>query len=233
MRRTRQTDTFESVEHACYKCGAVVQEGMAFCPNCNAPQIRVNMPEQSSPSFEPGTPGEMQPPAQPVYLSPTPPLSPTAIDWTAGWPAVITAGILSGICFFLPLNIVWVVGGGVLAVWIYSRRKPGYMQIASGTGAKLGAVTGLIGYALFALVVGIGFAFASDKIWAQLALAMKERAGATPEASVQQVLQLMNSSEGRTFIATFVMIFAFVLFLLLAALGGLVGAALVKRNPNR
>lgn len=210
----------------------MMQEGTAFCPNCSAPQIRVAAPESVSPSFEPGTPGEMQPPAQPVSLNSRPPLSPTAIDWSAGGPSVLIAGILSGFCFFLPLNIVWVVGGGALAVWLYNRRRPPYMQIAPGTGAKIGAVTGVVGYALFAIVAALGFIFASDKIWSQLTIAMKERAGPNPDANVQQMFDLMKTAEGKAFIAVFVMVFAFALFLGLATLGGAIGTALVRRNQR-
>jgi hypothetical protein len=219
------------VEHACYKCGALVQEGRAFCPNCNAPQIRVASPENVTPSFEPGTPGEMQPPAQPVTLGSST-LSPTAIDWSAGGPAVLIAGLLSGFCFFLPLNIAWVVGGGALAVWIYHRRRPTYMQVSSGTGAKLGAVTGVIGYALFAVVAVLGFIFASDKIWSELITQMKARAGANPDANLRQMFELLNTAEGKAFVATFVMIFAFALFVGLSTLGGTIGAALIRRNQR-
>jgi hypothetical protein len=190
------------------------------------------MPDPGSPSFEPGTPGEMQPPAQPVSLSSGPLLSPTAIDWSAGGPSVLIAGLISGFCFFLPLNVLWVIGGGALAVWLYNRRRPPYMQVATGTGAKLGAVTGAVGYALFAIIAALGFVFASDKIWSQLTIAMKERAGPNPDANVQQMFELMKSAEGKAFIAIFVMLFAFALFLGLATLGGAIGAALVRRDQH-
>src|SRR4051812_6851768 len=210
----------------------MVQEGTAFCANCNAPQIRVSMPETESPSFEPGTPGEMQPPAQPVSLSARPPSSPTAIDWSAGGSAVLIAGVMSGFCFFLPLNLLWIVGGGLLAVWLYNRRRPPYMQISSGTGAKLGAVTGVVGYVLFAIVAILGFVFASERLWAELPTAMRERAGPNPEANVQQLFEMMKTAEGKAFIAVFVMVFAFALFLGLATLGGAIGAALVRRDQH-
>ena len=174
----------------------------------------------------------MQPPAQPVTLGPTHPLSPTAIDWRAGGPAVLIAGVLSGFCFFLPLNLVWVVGGGALAVWLYNRRRPAYMQVSSGTGAKLGAVAGVVGYALFAIVALLGFVFASDRIWSELIAQMKERAGPNPEANVQQMFDMLKTGEGKVFVATFVMLFAFALFLGLAALGGTIGAALVRRDQR-
>lgn len=220
------------MDNTCYKCGAQVQEGTPFCPNCNAPQIRVAVPESESPSFEPGTPAEMQPPAQPVSLRSDGPLSPTAIDWSAGGKPVIIAGIVSGLCFFLPLNLLWVVLGGALAVYLYNRRRPPYMQVSTGTGAKLGAVTGVVGYAIFAVVTLLGFVFASDKIWAELETAMHQKAGPNPDANVQQVFEIMKTAEGKAAIAVFVMAFAFALFLALATIGGVVGASLVRRDQH-
>ncbi len=203
---------------------------MAFCPSCNAPQIRVAVPEvATSPSFEPGTPAEMQPPAQPVPLS-VPPPSPTSIEWTAGRPAVLTAGILSGFCFFLPLNLVWIVGGGLLAVWLYSRRRSPYMQIDTGTGAKLGAVTGVVAYAIFSCVALLAFTFASDKLWGQLTSAMKERAGPNPEANVQQMFDIMNTAQGKAMIAVIVMVMMFGMFLVLGTVGGALGAVFARRH---
>lgn len=190
------------------------------------------MPETESPSFEPGTPGEMQPPAQPVSLASREPLSPTAIDWSVGGKPVIIAGIVSGICFFLPLNLIWVVLGGVLAVYLYNRRRPPYMQISAGTGAKLGAVTGVIGYVLFALVMVLIFAFASDKLWSELDQALRQKAGPNPDASVQQLFEIIKTAEGKAAIAVFVMAFAFALFLGLATIGGAIGASLVRRDQR-
>jgi hypothetical protein len=190
------------------------------------------MPETDSPSFEPGTPGEMQPPAQPVSLSPRPLLSPSEIDWSAGGAAVLLAGILSGIGFFLPLGLIWVVVGGGLAVWLYNRRRPPYTQITSGTGAKLGAVTGVVGYLLFAIVAVLGLTFASERIWSELTIAMKERVGPNPDASVQQMFETMKTAEGKAILAVFVMAFIFAIFLLLGTLGGTIGAAVVRRDQH-
>jgi hypothetical protein len=210
----------------------VVQEGTAFCANCNAPQIRVAMPETDSPSFEPGTPGEMQPPAQPVSLSSHPPLSPTAIDWRTGGMAVLTGGLLGGAAFFLPLNLFWIVIGGAVAVWLYNRRRPPYMQVSSGTGAKLGAVSGVVGYLLFAIEAMLYLAIESEKVWAELSAQLKIKAGANPEANVQQMLEVMKTPQGKAMLAVFLMVVFFAVYLTLATIGGAIGAAVVKRDQH-
>jgi hypothetical protein len=173
----------------------------------------------------------MQPPAQPVSLE-SRTLSPTEIDWSAAWAAVLVAGVIGGFCFFLPLNFVWIVASGALAVYLYSRRRPPYMQISSGTGAKLGAVSGVVGYLLFAIVAVLGLSFAGDRVWSELTNEMQRQAGANPNANLQQMFEIMKTPEGKAVIAVFVMIFAFAFFLLLSTLGGAIGASLVQRNKR-
>ena len=145
---------------------------------------------------------------------------------------MLIAGILSAIFCFLPLNMLWLLPGGALAVWLYNRRRPPYMRVTPATGAKLGAVTGVVGYAIFAIIAVLGFVFASDQIWSQLTIAMHERAGPNPDANVQQVFEFMKTAQGRSFIAVFLMIFLFAFFLVLATLGGAIGAALVRRDQQ-
>jgi hypothetical protein len=35
------------MEQPCYKCGQPVEQGVAFCPHCSAPQIRVVIAEEA------------------------------------------------------------------------------------------------------------------------------------------------------------------------------------------
>lgn len=61
------------MEHACSQCGTVVEDGSPFCPNCHAPQIKVPVRPPTAPVSEPltpGTPEDVQPPAEPVLLEP-------------------------------------------------------------------------------------------------------------------------------------------------------------------
>jgi len=190
------------------------------------------MPETASPSFEPGTPGETQPPAQPVSLSSQAPLSPTAIDWHAGGGPVVIGGLLGGIGFFLPFSLIWIVLGGLVAVWLYNRRRPPYMQVSSGTGAKLGAVASVVGYTLFAVVAVVGLTFYSDKLWSEFTVELRKKVGPNPEANVQQMFEVMKTAEGKAILAVFVMAFIFAIFLGLGTIGGAIGAAVVKRDQH-
>jgi hypothetical protein len=177
----------------------------------------------------------MQPPAQPVSLTSAEPLSPTAIDWSAGFKPVIIAGILMCCAFFLPIgtiNVIWIVLGGGLSVYLYNRRRPPYMQISTGTGAKLGAMTGLLGYALTAILTVIGFVIDGDKLWAQLDQQLRHQAGPSPDANMQQVFEIMKTAEGKATLAVLMLIFAFALFLGLATLGGAIASSMVRRDQH-
>jgi len=59
------------MEHSCNQCGTTVESGSPFCPNCHAPQIKVPVRPPTAPVTErltPGTPDDVQPPAEPVLL---------------------------------------------------------------------------------------------------------------------------------------------------------------------
>src|ERR1700757_2928378 len=108
------------MEHACYKCAAAVEDGVPFCPQCRAPQIRVARSEATSappplppeaeaatPPPSPSTTGEMQPPAQPT---PVPRagflLTPHAIEWSKAVPGAILGSILGVVLVALLSGLV-------------------------------------------------------------------------------------------------------------------------------
>jgi len=174
----------------------------------------------------------MQPPAQPVPLRASVITSPTSIDWSAGWPAVLIAALVSTVGSIVPLGLLWVIGCGALAVLLYKRRRPGYMRIGTSTGAKLGAVTGVFGCPLAILVEVAKIKLSNIDFWGQLTQALKQQAGPNPDANVQQMFEIIKTPEGKAMIACFIMIFAFALFLALSTLGGAIGAAFVGRDQH-
>jgi hypothetical protein len=231
------------VDNACYKCGSPVQPGTAFCPNCGAPQIRVTVPDAApveSPVFVPGTPAEMQPPAQPVQLGAQPlrDFDVTGIQWRrALWPIVV-GGVVIGAGTMLPLGPLWIVaailGGGAIAVGVYHRRHLSVTPITSNMGAKLGAAAGLAGYLLFASFALLSFVFSGDELRAEVLKRVQEmQTQATDPKSAEMLhefFQKATTPEGMALLFTVALAVFFFLFLGFGSLGGMLGATLTRRH---
>ncbi len=149
----------------CPNCQQLLDENARFCPICGAPVSDVkslDAPIQVSegqlpPPLIPDPPGQAQSPTGfPDQLSPlTPP--------TAGLtrPALL-AGIIMGVTSALPyLNCccwLWVVGAGVLAVYLL--RLETTAEISASMGAKLGFLTGILG-AIFWQILDLPISYIS------------------------------------------------------------------------
>src|SRR5213083_2426010 len=94
------------MEHSCYQCGASVDEGITFCPQCNAPQIRVTVGDAITilaidPDLEVRTPGSH---ANRPQIS--------ALQWSYALPAAALAGLISAVMMMIPVGAF---GLGMLA----------------------------------------------------------------------------------------------------------------------
>lgn len=212
----------------------MIEDGTPFCPHCGAPQIRVQVPEGAqpadSPAFIPGTPAEMQPPAQPVSLSGISlPQQSSGFHWGEAFPSIAIAGVVTGLASFLPFGVLWTIAGGFFAVFLYRRKHFGW-PLTSGTGAKLGAVTGLIGYAIFSIVAAIDFTRPNSTLRQMLTQALQEAASRNSDPAVQDMYHKMSTPEGMAIMVVAMMIVLFAFFLGLGAAGGALGASLTRRN---
>jgi hypothetical protein len=219
------------VEHPCYRCGASIEDGTPFCPRCNAPQIRVDMPEgAASPPLPPGTPGQLQPPAQPVPLAPV--AEPGRVQWRDGFPAAVAAGVLIAIAWAFPWAsfLLWGFAGGVLAVLLYQRRHAA--TITPGMGARLGVVAGLLGFLAFAIIASLELLATRGAVIRAMWSQIMKQAEQNPNPAVQEMLQRFNSPEGMAMVFTFAMIFVLGFFLVFSSIGGAIGARLFGRREK-
>jgi len=218
------------VEQACYKCGAIITEGIAFCPKCNAPQIRVSGPE---PELEASvSPVGTEPMQQHLVHS----RANTAIDWSQGLPAAALGGLMASILIAIPLGASFGLGmlaAGFLAVVFYRRRVPA-ANLRPGKGARLGAVSGALGFGIFAIVTSIQMIIfhSGDQLRAQLLEALQQSASRTSDPQAQQVLDYFRTPPGLVLIMIMGLIFMFFAFVLFSALGGALGAALLRRRDG-
>lgn len=221
------------MDHPCHRCGATLEEGVPFCSQCGAPQIRVTPPASAdltpaTPPLPPGTPYEIQPPAQPVSLGP---VQAQPIDWSQALPAAALAGSLIAIGTLIPIVSVgcclWMLLGGALSVVFYRRRKAG-MVVTRGMGARLGLVTGLLGFFIYAFLEAIRIAVfrLGDTMRSAMRQAIERSAAQSPDPRAQEILQWMLSPAGLAVILTIFIVMFFLAFLVFSAAGGALGAAL-------
>lgn len=221
------------MEHSCHQCGAAVEEGTAFCPQCGAPQIRVAVQEEpASPPLPPGTPDDAQPPAEPVALGPEPPEgapAPARIEWSQAIPAAATAGIILALAWVLPPLgfILWVVAAGLVGVTFYRRRVPAG-GLTPRMGARIGVISGLFGFAVFALLLAMELlARGGGKFRELVQQVLQQAAARNADPRAQQAVQQMMTPAGLAFLVTFAMVIFLVVFLLFSAAGGALGAWLI------
>lgn len=223
---------------------------MAFCPHCGAPQIRVaaSSAEQAvTPVFPPDTPEEVQPPAQPVPLAP---VAPRTIDWRQGVRASALAGLLLAFAiFFVPLIVAGIglslhlgqaaIGllvllaswccmliAGALAVRFYRRRFPD-AAVSPGSGARLGAVSGLLGFFFYSVPQALRLAFfhLGGSVREAMQKAIEQSASQSADPRAQEMMRnLLAPGALAAFITVLVVLFLFS-FIVLSSVGGAIGAS--------
>lgn len=182
------------------------------------------MPE--SPSFPPGTPGDIQPPAQPVTLE----AANHAINWSNGVPAAGLAGLAMAIACAIPVLGVgcclWVFGGGALAVMFYQRRQKALL-VTRGMGMRLGLLSGIFGFFSYAVLEALRIVVfhLGGVISTAMRQGMERAASQNPDPHAQQVLQWLMSPSGMAVMATIFTAAYFIGFMVFASFGGALGAS--------
>jgi hypothetical protein len=124
------------------------------------------------------------------------------------------------------------LAAGFLSVLLYRRRCPA-TDVTAGVGARLGALTGGLGFGILAAILALWTAFRSGKeIHDALLNYIQQYAAHSSDPRMQQVLELFNTPEGFTFIMILTLIMTLVAFLIFSSLGGAVGAFLLHRKER-
>ena len=158
---------------------------------------------------------------------------PSAIDWPHVLPS---AGIaLLAALFLILLGVppgLGMVAAGFLSVVLYRRRNPG-LHLTAGRGARLGAITGMLGFGALAVMVALVTAFRSGKeVHDALLHTIQQYAAHSTDPHMQQVLDLFNTREGFTLIMILSFAMTFVAFLIFSSMGGAIGAFLLYRKER-
>jgi hypothetical protein len=212
----------------CHRCSGALEDDASFCPHCAAPQLRVVPPEEA---------GEPASGAVHTFVRDR-----RSIDWRsvirlALWIA-IPVGLIAPV--FFPL----VIAGPIVLISMYQRRQPG-TPLNGKAGFRIGTLLGL----LAAYISAFGLAgwqlleryslHQGSALDAQFAIQVQQSAEATQRMAqansmnaqqARAMLDFFLSPDGRvtyTFFYTAVLAFGIVL---LAGLGGMLGARLTRRS---
>jgi len=219
------------MEYPCHRCGAPVEEGTRFCPACSAPQIRVVRPDTRPEPQVPVEPRSWQAPedfAPPETARPAP-----VFQWQHAWPAIMFAGATMGALSALPLLAllfpVWMILAGTLAVSFYLRRT-GLRSLATALGARLGALSGLMAFAVYALFTAGTLLLFGAEIREQMRQLMSARMqSAATDPQSQALMQWFLSPQGMNV----VIIIGMVIFLFGFVLLGTGAGAFWARSRSR
>jgi hypothetical protein len=204
------------VERPCHQCGLVVEDFVPFCPQCRAPQIRV------------------------ISTIPVPQTVPSAIlrrvklpgvkfagiakvDWGNALPSAILAVLVASLITigFIGSLALGLLLAGVLSVVFYRQRNKA-ARITRWVGARLGATSGV-------LAVGIIAAFRSKLNLNQVVQQNWHTALArNSDPAAKKALQDLASQHPQALIAV-TAIFAVLIFIVIATIGGVLGAMLMNR----
>ena len=207
--------------HACYRCGANVDDGVPFCRQCNAPQIKVA-------AAEPSLPQEILEAApEPLErLSYQAPAQARSIDWRNALPAVFFVAVPAGLLSSSPLSILfflWTFGAGVISVSTYRKRTQG--AVTPGMAARLGLLAGAVAFAIF-LIVFLA-AMSRPDFRRQLHEQMESRLASNPDPNIRQAAAILASPDAFATIFTFIIVAIGILFLFFSVLGAIAGATIL------
>jgi len=197
-------------------CGAKLPEDARFCHKCGKPQR-----EEPLLVEEPAPP----PPPLPPPTRQFPPIGfhnglAVRIALLFGLLSLVMSA-LAGQVLMPAIFLLWLVAAGFLCVLFYRRRTGQRLSMAHG--AHLGWICGFFVFAIIA-VLATARVMADPSILDTMRDQLKASAGAGTD--VNQIVEVMRSPSG----IVFGLLGAFLLFTVLPAFGGALGAKLLDRD---
>jgi hypothetical protein len=222
------------MERPCYKCGELVEEGIPFCPHCAAPQIRVVIAEPAPAlAVAADTPVTIETashsPAQTIPVVAVP------LHWSGAMKPCVLAAVVGSLLMVLGLYpFVAMACVGFLAVIFFRQSNPGF-SIKTATAARVGALAGLIWFAISSIVATL-FTLILHKgpdIRSQLLEKLQQTAAQTTDPQVLAMFDRFKSPEGLQLLMIASLVLAFLASLILGSLGGALGGVLLGRRDRR
>ena len=228
------------MEHSCHKCGAAVEDGVPFCKQCGAPQIRVSGVEASG---EPQPAGELQHASAPELpeVAPALPDLPAfraasqqarGVQWAHALPGAALAGAFSLLAAVVPYAAYGpaFMLGGALAVIFYRRRVKDRVPTPP-EGARIGAASGGFGFLFFAVVMVATLVYRPDELrQAMLDKVSQAVARGYDPQKVDQMQQVLKTPAGLTSLVAFGLFMLLLIFVAGSSIGGALYAAWLRKR---
>ena len=205
-------------------CGVELPPDARFCHKCGKPQ-------REEPNFapEPPAPEWQQPPME----RPAAPAAPPEIGFRNS--LAVRVGFLSGCLAFLAssmpvhplIRLLFLLGAGVFAVYLYRRRSGFPMEVRSGV--KMGWITGLFCFVIFTVLFTASFAALSLIVRDGSMIAYMREQLSTMGMSPDKIQQAMEIFQNPIQIVG-MLAWLFLTSTFVPALGGALGAKLLSRN---
>jgi len=221
--------SFTLVDHSCEKCGAAVEDGRPFCPQCRAPQIHVEIAIPAG-EAQAGANGAIDAPSirfpLPADFARSPGLQASLFDRGVAVRAALKAGVLGVFISMIP--VLGVVLTGCLAVYLYRRERG--IAPAAAAASRLGGAAGVVSFAINSALIAIRvFVLHAQQEYIESVLKIAQAVGYNPaDPEIQAAVHNLFTPSGMALTFFFGMIFT----VALAALGGAVAAVVMRRPPG-
>jgi len=160
----------------------------------------------------------------------------TRLEWPHALPSAAAAGAISAVLMVVPFAglSLGMIFGGMLCVVLY-RRRTHRKGLTTGMGARLGALSGLLGFAVFSIFTAVQvLAFhAGDQLRSVMLQSLKEAAAKSSDPEVQPVFDYLRTPAGLQVAMAVGFAVILLMFLVLSSAGGALAAALFRNQRRR
>jgi len=217
------------MENPCYKCGQAVEEGVAFCPHCSAPQIRVVVAEAAQPTADPAAAvaDSSHPPVVRGVAAPS-----SGMRWSEAAKPCALAALVASILTSLGLNpFVAMFGVGFLAVLLYRQRQP-IAQLTAAVGAGLGALSGILWFVVSSVAGAliVLMLHKAPELRNEMIKRVQQATAGSNDPQITALLDYLKTQTGFLVITILSLGLVFLCSIILGSLGGMLGSALLGRR---
>jgi hypothetical protein len=220
------------MQRDCYRCRQPIEEQVAFCSACGAPQIRVSRPPELLPEV-PALP-EVEITAEQLAGVTTPAdlVGRSGIQWKSFARTAAPLAALTGMFTVIrpPLGFFILLPASLMvAIYIYRRTRPAPMR--GGQGARMGALMGLLSFTFFLVFFLVAIYLNQPKYREVIVSKVHEIAAQNTDPHAQPMLQWFATTDG--LIAFTIMFLATILiFFLVIGMGSGALAVILGRPKN-